>query len=355
MRDVIEKKIDSGERITEAEALFLLQQDLPFLGKLANKVRGRFHPEKVATFIVDMSMNFTNVCSRECGFCAFYVNEDDPNAFVRTKEDVLEKVKQLSEAGGTQVLLQGGINPALGLDYYLDLVRAVKMQYPQITIHAFSPPEVKALAEKERLTIIEVLAAMRDAGLSSLPGGGAEILVERVRDIVSPNKISAEHWLYVMRCAHHIGMKSTATMMFGSIETEEERIEHLHQIRQLQDETSGFRAFIPWTFSPSNTCFSDIIPVGGGEYLKTLAVARIYLDNIEHIGAGWLTEGMKTAQVALHFGANDMGGVLTQEQVIESTGMSNYTNTEEIIENIRAAGFRPARRDTQYNILEYFD
>lgn len=347
----IENNIAEGVRINAEEAVYLFSLPLPVLGELATQAKRRFHNHDTATFIVDININLTNVCQAECDFCAFYVKQGSSRAFTLGVDDVLGKIAKLVEIGGTQVLLQGGINPELGLDYYLELVRAIKQRY-DVYLHAFSPPEIAYMAEHEKITTGEVLEKLQAAKLDSLPGGGAEILVDRVRDQISPKKISKDVWLRIMREAHQIGMAGTATMMFAGIETLEERVEHLEAIRSLQDETGGFRAFIPWTFSPENTRLSKVIMAGGGEYLKTLAVSRIYLDNIEHIGSGWVTEGMRVAQIGLMFGADDMGGILMEEKVLESTGMRNRTNISEIVDTIKRAGLKPARRDTEYNILE---
>ncbi len=349
----IKKKIVAGDRLNAAEGKFLLSMPLPVLGELATMVKKRFHQENIATFVVDININLTNVCQAECDFCAFYVKPGSPHAFTLSIAEILDKVNGLVELGGTQVMLQGGLNPELTIFYYQEIIKAIKRKY-HVYIHAFSPPEIAYMAEREKLPTLKVLEKLQQAGLDSLPGGGAEILADRVRNLISPKKISKDVWLRIMREAHSIGMESTATMMFAGVETLDERIEHLEAIRNLQDETGGFRAFIPWTFSPDNTDLDEVIMAGGGEYLKTLAVSRVYLDNIKHIGSGWVTEGMKVAQIGLMFGADDMGGILMEEKVLESTGMRNRTNIEEIVETIRQAGMTPARRDTEYNVLETF-
>jgi cyclic dehypoxanthinyl futalosine synthase len=354
MLKIIKEKIANGQRINDAEALYLFKTPLPTLGELATQVKKRFHPEAVTTFVIDININLTNVCECECKFCAFYVRSGDKRTFTLTADEVLKKLEPLIKLGGTQVLLQGGLNPQLKLDYYTQLLKTIKQHYPQLYIHSFSPPEIDYLAEQENLSSKSILKILVEAGLDSLPGGGAEILVDRVRQAISPKKISRDRWLQIMREAHHLGMKSTATMMFGSVETLPERIEHLQVIRQLQDETGGFRAFIPWTFSPDNTQLADITMAGGGEYLRMLAISRIYLDNITHIGSGWVTEGMKIAQLGLLNGADDMGGILMEEKVLESTGMKNQTNIAELIAVIKDAGFTPAQRNTQYEIMELF-
>lgn len=349
----IEDKIQSGARITDEECVSLFDMELPALGRLATLAKKRHHNDSHATFVVDIIINYTNVCTCTCDFCAFYVQPGDSRAYVLSPEMIIEKVKKLSAVGGTQVLLQGGINPELDLNYFLSLFRAIKEQCA-VYLHCLSPVEIHYLSEKERCSHRDILTRLREAGLDSLPGGGAEILSDRVRSTISPNKISKDMWLSIMGTAHGIGLKSTATMMFASIETREERVEHLRHIRDLQDRTSGFRAFIPWTFSPAHTKLSHIIRAGGGEYLKMLAISRIYLDNVRHIGSGWLTEGMKVGQLGLLFGANDMGGIIMDEKVLKKTGISNQTTIEELIETIRDAGFTPARRNTEYDILEVY-
>lgn len=353
MKKYIESKIDARIRLDARECRFLFNQDLDWLARLADKVRARLHPTRDVTFVIDANINITNICTSFCDFCAFYCDENSPAGFTLPREKVLELVARLVEAGGTQVMLQGGINPALDLAYYTDLLRAIKKNFP-VSIHSFSPPEVFALALSEKLSIREVLTELKNAGLDSLPGGGAEILVDRVRRVISPKKITSDEWFSVMRGAHAIGLRSTATMMFGHVEEIEERIEHLEKVRAFQDETGMFRAFIPWTFSPQGTKLAHCIKVGGGEYLKMLAISRLFLDNIQTITTGWLTEGMKVAELGLLSGANDFGGVLREEKVLENTGLSYKTNREEICEVIRAAGFTPVRRDTEYNTLEVY-
>ena len=348
------RKVRDGRRLDDAEALGLFGEDLATLAQYATLVRDRFH-DRHATFIIDLNLNLTNVCSCDCGFCAFKRLPDAPDAFVLDTASVLARVRALAEIGGTQVLMQGGINEALGLDYYTGLLRAIRQEFPQLTLHCFSPPEIAGLARQHGLEVVEVLRQLRAAGLDSLPGGGAEILVDAVRREMSPKKIDAAEWLGVMRTAHGLGMPTTATMMFGALDNEADRIGHLAAIRRLQDDTGGFRAFIPWTFSPEKTRFAGVIKAGGAEYLKTLAICRLYLDNIPNLGSGWLTEGMSVAQLGLLCGANDLGGILMEEKVIESTGWRQRTNIDGLIEAIRGAGYLPARRDSAYRILETYD
>lgn len=346
--------IESGQRLSKEQGRRLFDQELWWLGRMADRERKRRFPAEKATFILDRVINLTNVCKNDCDFCAFAVGPKDPTAYVLTPPEVVEKAGQLDQLGGSQVLLQGGLNDDLALDYYQDVFAALKSAYPDIVVHSLSPPEVLHLANLEGLAVEEVLQRLRDAGLDSLPGGGAEILVDNVRHQVSPLKMSSKQWLDVMRTAHGLGMKTTATMMFGSVETLDDRLEHLHAIRQLQDETGGFRAFIPWTFCPGNTRLAEVIQAGGAEYLRMLAIARLYLDNFQHIGSGWLTEGLKVAQLGLRFGADDIGGILMEENVVRMAGVEIRTNVEELKDVIIGAGLQPARRNTAYEIVEEF-
>ncbi|MGL4854976.1 MAG: cyclic dehypoxanthinyl futalosine synthase [Lentisphaeria bacterium] len=345
-------KVVSGKRISDADALELFNLSVLELGKLANIVRQRKNPGKVVTYINDLNLNITNVCSVECKFCAFYRRRDDADAYVLTCEQVLCKVEELVARGGTQILMQGGINEALTLDYYLELISSIKGKYPNVIVHSFSPPEIDYLAKRHGLSYRRILEQLKAAGLNSLPGGGAEILVDRVRSIVSPQKISSEQWFDVMSAAWECGLKGTATMMFGSIESIEERVEHLAKIRKMQDESNFFRAFIPWSFSPSKTQLNHVIAAGGLEYLKIVAISRIYFDNIDHIGAGILTEGTKVAQAALLFGADDMGGVLHEEKVLGATGCYNKVDEQKMRDLIEQSGFIAASRNTNYELME---
>ncbi|MFC1809553.1 cyclic dehypoxanthinyl futalosine synthase [Candidatus Omnitrophota bacterium] len=351
MKAILERKIEEGIRINDDECRFLFDKDIPYLACLAGKARKRIHPNDQVTFVIDVNINITNVCACECDFCAFYKDATSPEQFVLSTDHVLAKIERLVEVEGTQVMLQGGINHALDLEYYCSLLRAIKSRF-DVYIHSFSPPEIAYLAERNTMSFQAVLTALKNAGLDSLPGGGAEMLVDRVRSTISPKKIDKDTWLKVMRAAYEVGLESTATMMFGSIETIEERIKHLKVIRDFQDETHNFRAFIPWTFSPRNTRLSHVIMAGGGEYLKMLAISRIYLDNVANIGSGWVTEGMKVAQLGLLCGANDMGGILMEERVLKTTGLENATNQDELVEVIKHAGFSAAKRNSKYEILE---
>lgn len=345
-------KTQSGERLNLNEGTALFELDLLTLGTLAEQRKRRFHPEPVVTFIIDRNITFTNVCVCACEFCAFYEKPGSEKAFTLSLEQILAKVDELVQLGGTSIMLQGGLNPVLSLDFYETLLRTIKAHAP-LHIHSLSVAEIVFLAKKEKLPVRDVIARLQAAGLDSLPGA-AEILVDRVRQIISPAKIKTEQWLDVMRTAHDLGMHTTATMTFGIVETLAERVEHMLRVRELQDETGGFKAFIPWTFSPARTKLDHLPMAGGIDYLKTLAIARIMLDNIPHIHAGWVTEGVKIAQLALAFGANDLGGTLMEEVVVTATGVKHETNVQEIIQVIRSAGMIPAQRNSKYDILRYF-
>ncbi|HXX54118.1 MAG TPA: cyclic dehypoxanthinyl futalosine synthase [Thermodesulfovibrionales bacterium] len=358
--------MESG-RIKKSEALRLLKgADLLRLGEMADRIREKMHPEGTVTFVVDRNINYTNVCVNKCRFCAFYCDVDSPHAYLLSAGEIFRKIDEAIALGGTQILLQGGLHPHLTVDYYTSLLRAIKARYP-ITIHGFSPPEISYLSAKHDLTVRETLRLLKEAGLDSVPGGGAEILSDRVREILSPRKIRSAMWLKVMEEAHYLGMRSTATMTFGSVEKPEDIIEHLDRIRELQDRTGGFTAFIPWSFQPGNTELGAGASAGSGpvgftvrhpasavEYLRVLALSRIYLDNLNNIQASWVTQGLKVAQIALRFGANDFGSTMIEENVVASTGVSYRVSKDDVINAIRAAGFSPAQRDTCYNVIREF-
>lgn len=349
----INAKIAQGERLTAEEGLFLLEHaDLLTLGEWATKVRDAKHPGGVVTFVIDRNINYTNVCVNGCRFCAFYRAPDDPDAYLLTRKEIFDKIGETLEAGGTQILMQGGLHPDLSLDYFEDLFSAIKEHYP-ITIHALSPPEVIHLSEQASLSIPEVLHRLIAAGLDSIPGGGAEILEDRVRAALSPKKIRTEQWLAVMREAHRQGLRTSATMMFGSIEKNEELIAHLLRLRALQDETGGFTAFIPWSFQPGNTDLAGETATGV-EYLRILAISRLLLDNFDNLQASWVTQGAKMGQVALFFGANDMGSTMLEENVVAAAGVSHTMTPDEIVRLIRDAGFQPAQRNNTYDILKKY-
>ncbi len=352
---ILQKRLDGG-RLSLEEGILLYSCDLLRLGQAARALVHRLHPGGQATFIIDRNVSYTNACVVDCDFCAFYRSPGHEEAYTLSYETIFEKIQELVDLGGTQVLIQGGVNPQLPLEYYLDLIAAIRRRFPQVHIHSFSVVEFDMISKKFRLSLQEVFRRFKEAGLNSLPGGGAEILVERVRRLISPKKASSDRWIEVMRAAHSAGLKSTATMVFGHVETIEERILHLIKIRELQDETGGFRAFIPWTLSPHGTPrMSRFKPAGGADYLKTVAISRLMLDNIEHLQSGWLTEGLKLGQVALGFGCDDMGGTLLEDKVLEPTGIAVHTRREDLVRLIREAGFVPAQRDTNYRILHVFN
>jgi cyclic dehypoxanthinyl futalosine synthase len=349
--DKIITKAASGKRLTSSEGLALLKHaDLLTLGELANNARKRLHPKRVVTFIVDRNINYTNICVNKCKFCAFYRNAGSPEAYLLSNEEIFRKIEETLAQGGTQILMQGGVHPDLGIEYFEDLFSSIKSRYT-IHIHSLSPAEVSFIAQHAKISIKETLTRLRAAGLDSIPGGGAEILVDRVRKKVSPNKIRWRQWADVMRTAHGLGMLTTATMMFGSLETKKEIVEHLVRLREIQDETRGFSAFIPWTYQPGNT------ELGGKsatavEYLKTLALSRIMLDNFDNVQASWVTQGAKIAQVALEFGANDFGSTMIEENVVAAAGITFRMTRQEIVDLIKDAGYIPAQRDTGYQILK---
>lgn len=342
-----------GGRLGEEEGLLLLENaDLLDLGRAAHAVRQRLHPAPYVTFVADRNINYTNVCVCGCKFCAFHRDKDAGDAYVLTYDEVLAKVEELVAAGGTQVLIQGGLHPDIDLEYIAGMFRAIKRRFT-VEIHSLSPPEIVHLAGRSGLPVAEVLVRLKEAGLDSLPGGGAEILVNRVRRIISPRKITWQQWMEVMRTAHRLGLKSTATMMFGSVETPAERIRHIIRVRDLQGETGGFTAFIPWTYQPDHTVLGGA-KTGASEYLRVLAVARLLLDNVPHIQASWVTQGPRVAQIALFFGADDFGSTMMEENVVRAAGAAYRIPPEEIIRVVKDAGFTPAQRTTQYRIIRTF-
>jgi cyclic dehypoxanthinyl futalosine synthase len=354
---VIDKVLD-GERITPGDALELYQLPLNELGQLADQRRrmakarafeGRGN--EIVTYIVDRNINYTNVCDVYCKFCAFYRTERDADHYVLSHEEIDQKIDELIAIGGIQILMQGGHHPKLGIDYYLDLLHHIREKYPQINIHAFSPPEFNHFAKVFGMPMREVIQQFKDAGLGSIPGGGGEILVDRVRNRISPLKCNSSQWLEVMRIAHELGLNSSATMMFGHVETIEERIEHLERLRELQDQTGGFTAFICWTFQPENVVLKAM-PVGSAEYLRTQALSRIYLDNIENLQSSWVTQGPRIGQIALRYGANDFGSVMMEENVVSQAGTSFRISRAEIERLIADAGFEPCTRNNWYELCK---
>ncbi len=353
------KKMSIINRLTKKEALDLIENaSLVELGEMATKRKAELHPEKITSFVVDRNINYTNVCWVDCKFCAFYRHGRDGDSYVLSYEEIDKKIEELLEIGGTQILMQGGVHPKLKIDYYEDLVEHIHTKFPQITLHSFSAIEIVYIAKVSKITILEVLKRLQAKGLSSIPGAGAEILSDRVRDIIAPKKIDASQWLEVHRLAHSIGMKTTATMMFGTVETNEEIIEHWDLIRQLQDETGGFRAFIMWSFQSGNTKLieelPDIKPQSSNRYLRLLAVSRLFLDNFKNIQSSWVTQGSYIGQMALKFGANDLGSTMMEENVVAAAGATNCMNQDEMIQLIRDVGEKPAKRNTAYEILERF-
>jgi cyclic dehypoxanthinyl futalosine synthase len=348
-----------GGRVTREEALQLYARPLEELGALADS-RRRLAKAKsyggggaeIVTYIVDRNINYTNVCNVYCKFCAFYRTEKDEDHYVISFEDLDRKLDELTAAGGVQILMQGGHHPRLPFDWYIDLLRHIREKYPHINIHGFSPPEFQHFSEVFDIPVQGVIERFKDAGLGSIPGGGGEILVDRVRKKISPLKINSDEWLEVMQIAHELGLKSTATMMFGHVETVEDRLEHLQRIRDQQDRSGGFTAFICWTFQPENTVLKVKQKTGVAEYLRTQAMARIFLDNIENIQSSWVTQGPEIGQVALKYGANDFGSVMMEENVVSSAGTTFRLNAEEIETLIRGAGYEPRRRNNWYELLD---
>ena len=335
--------------LKDALALYR-DEDLLSLGTRADHVREQLHPDNMVTYVVDRNINYTNICSSGCRFCAFFRPDGHPEGYVISRETLADKIRETLDLGGTQILLQGGMHPGLGLAYFEELLSFIKNTCP-IHIHGFSPPEIHFLARKEKCSVQETLSRLKSAGLDSIPGGGAEILVDRVRKKVSPNKCSTDQWLKVMETAHGQGLRTTATMMFGHVETEEERIEHLFRVRDLQDRTGGFTAFIPWTFQPDHTRLPIPEKATSAEYLRMLAVSRLVLDNVPNIQASWVTQGPKIAQVALKFGANDLGSTMIEENVVAAAGVSFMLSREDMIRIIETAGYRAQQRDTFYNAI----
>ncbi len=347
-------KAATGKRLNAEEGLVLYQEaDLLTLGELANSIRKRLHPERLVSFVVDRNINYTNICVNKCKFCAFYRDENSPEAYVLSRDEIFRKIEETIAQGGTQILMQGGVHPDLGIEYFEDLFSSIKSRFT-IQIHSLSPAEVSFVAKKADIDVTAALKRLKASGLDSIPGGGAEILVDRVRRKVSPNKIRWRQWAEVMKCAQALGMPTTATMMFGSLETRKEIVEHLIRLRDIQDETGGFTAFIPWTFQPGNTELGGR-QASGVEYLKTLAFSRIMLDNFQNIQASWVTQGAKIAQVALEFGANDFGSTMIEENVVAAAGITFRMTRQEIVHMIADAGYIPAQRDTRYNVLRRED
>jgi cyclic dehypoxanthinyl futalosine synthase len=360
MLNTIRQKVNAGERISKEEGLYLLKEaPLLDLAPLAMEWRYRYNPESMVTFVIDTNLNYTNVCDAYCTFCAFYRTEKDPDKYTHSVDEVMAMLAKAVDKGCTTVLMQGGLNPSLPLDYYTDLVRETRRRLPSLHPHFFSAPEVQKMAQVSKLSVREVLEKLKEAGLNSIPGGGSEILSNRVKHKISRlfPKGSVDQWTEVHHEAHKLGIHTTATMMYGHLEQDEDVIEHLDVIRALQDESPGFTAFIPWSFKKANTALDKRVAVeqGANRYLRMIALSRIYLDNFQHIQASWFSEGKKTGQVALHFGGDDFGGTLFDENVMQEAGFYNRTTVDEVITLIREAGFVPAQRTTLYEVLRRFE
>ena len=344
-------KCVAGERITPTEGLALLRsRNLTALGQAADAVTRRLHPENFRTYNIDRNVNYTNICSAVCDFCAFYRRPKSPEGYVLSLEEILRKIQETVDLGGDQILMQGGMHPELKLSWYEDLLREIKRAFPRVNVHGFSPPEIFAFTKVNKLPLETVLARLKEAGLGSLPGGGAEILVDRVRAEITRGKVMTDDWLDVCRVWHRLGGRGSATMMFGHVETLDERIEHLDRLRDLQDETNGFTAFICWTFQPEHTDLAHLPPAGSHEYLKTQAVSRLYLDNIPNVQSSWVTQGLKIGQLALLFGANDMGSLMIEENVVASAGTVHYLTLAEIKSAIVELGYLPRQRNVFYEL-----
>jgi cyclic dehypoxanthinyl futalosine synthase len=342
-----------GGRLSYDEGLQLYREaNLHELGAAAHERRSQMFPGDEVTYVIDTTINYTNICNVHCSFCAFFRPEGHAEGYTMSHDQVLERVKFAADQGATQIMIQGGVNPDLAIDYYVDLFHKVRERFPDVDIHSLSTSEICGIAKRESMSVEDVLVTLRAAGLKSLPGAGAEILVERVRKRISARKIDDDRWLDVMRVAQRLGMPTTATMMFGSVETDAERIRHLDVLRELQDETHGFTAFIPWYYVPFKTPLKGK-EATGLEYLRVLAISRLYLDNIPHLQSSWLTPGLKLGQLGLMFGCDDMGGTILEEKVVTLAGSTNSANRGELEKNIRQAGYRPVVRDTYFNRRDY--
>jgi cyclic dehypoxanthinyl futalosine synthase len=351
--DAILQRAVEGDRLTPDDGVTLLQSaDLLSLGRAADAVCKRLHPEPYRTYNIDRNINYSNVCAAVCDFCAFYRKVGDTEAYVLDRDVLLEKVRETVALGGDQILMQGGLHPDLPFDWYEDLLRDIKAHFPTVNIHGFSPPEIHFFHKKFRMPVEEVLRRLKDAGLGSLPGGGGEILVDRVRKEITRGKVLSDDWLNVHRVWHGLGGVSTATMMFGHVETLHERIEHMDRVRQLQDETGGLTAFISWTFQPEHTDMAGVPAVGAFEYLRVQAVSRLYLDNVPNIQSSWVTQGAKIGQLALYFGANDMGSLMIEENVVSSAGTVHHLTLDQIKRAIREAGYTPRQRNVFYDYID---
>src|SRR5918994_2277959 len=351
IQPILDKSI-AGQRLTPAEGLALLEsRELAAIGRAADSVTRRLHPEPIRTYNIDRNINYTNICTAVCDFCAFYRRPKHAEGYVLDRQVLLDKVRETVEIGGDQILMQGGLHPDFDIEWYEELLRDIKSHFPQVNIHGFSPPEIYHFTKVSKLPLRTVLERLKAAGLGSLPGGGGEILVDRVRRAITRGKVLTDDWLEVNRVWHELGGRSTATMMFGHVETLADRIEHLERLRQLQDETGGFTAFICWTFQPEHTDMADIPPAGSFDYLKTQAVARLYLDNFSNIQSSWVTQGLKIGQLALLFGANDMGSLMIEENVVAEAGTVHFLTLDQIRDAISELGYTPRQRNVHYDLL----
>lgn len=352
LQEILAKAV-AGNRLTPAEGLTLLEShDVASLGRAADEITRQKHPENYRTYNIDRNVNYTNVCTAVCDFCAFYRGPKSDEGYVLPMEVILEKTRETVELGGDQLLLQGGLHPEFKLDWYERMLAGIKAEFPQVNLHGFSPPEIHHFTKMNNLPLETVLGRLKDAGLGSLPGGGAEILVDRVRSEITRGKVMTDDWLNVNRVWHKLGGRSSATMMFGHVETLEERIEHLERLRQLQDETGGFSAFICWTFQPDHTDMAETPPAGAFEYLKTNAVARLYLDNFHNIQSSWVTQGLKIGQMALLYGANDMGSLMIEENVVAEAGTVHHLTLQQIRDAISGLGYEPRQRNVFYELID---
>jgi cyclic dehypoxanthinyl futalosine synthase len=351
----LEARILDGARITADEAFWLHEEaELGWLGALAHEMRLRLHPEPRVTYNIDRNINYTNFCTARCRFCAFYVPETSPHGYVLSWDEMRAKIEELRAIGGNQILLQGGLHPDYKIEWYEGLFRRIKAAFPGLWLHALSAPEIVAVAALSRLDVRTTLARLQGAGMDSLPGGGAEILVPPVRERIAVGKCSGAEWIEVHRQAHRLGMPTTATLMFGSVETPRQRIEHLAWLRDLQDETGGFTAFICWPFQPDHTALKKLVPrpATAAEYLRMQAVGRLFLDNVPHVQSSWVTMGDKVGQLALYYGADDFGSVMMEENVVSAAGTVHQLDEARIRRSVERAGFRPVRRGMRYDLLE---
>lgn len=357
IKEILDKAV-AGERLDASEGLRLLQEaDLASLGRAADEVTRRLHPEPYRTYNIDRNINYSNICTAVCDFCAFYRGPKSEEGYVLPIEEILEKIDETVKLGGEQILLQGGLHHEYKLDWYEDMLRTIKKHYPQVNIHGFSPPEIHHFTKMNNMPLRKVLEHLQEAGLGSLPGGGGEILVDRVRKEITRGKVLTDDWLNVHRIWHELGGRSSATMMFGHVETLAERIEHLERLRQVQDESltkghKGFTAFICWTFQPDHTEMDHIPSAGAHEYLRTNAVARLYLDNFDSLQSSWVTQGMKVGQMALLYGANDMGSLMIEENVVAEAGTVHYLTLDDMRQCIQEIGYEPRQRNVHYELID---